>query len=257
MGGGGLAGSFARQSNRLLLRQAVQCAESPDQIARINRHNFACRKKVRERVESNTIVRIVEQRHQHDAIRDIKIGVAGRQLTALEYNRTGHRNLNNLKFLSVRSTGIFQPAQIGVQRHVIFGPLIPFDHGDYGIRSDETGDVIDVSMSVVTGDAAIEPDDRLRTKIIREHQLISRAIHRRVALLNRGEQAFLSGENRAAAIDIDRSTFEYDAVLLADGLYDVSPSRRRHALAIFPVKRVIGIFGPCIELKVQGEQAEI
>src|ERR1700730_13607285 len=60
----------------LLLCHTVQSAESPDQIAAVDRYDFACGEKVSEGVERNAIVRIVEDRHQHRAIGDIKIGVA-------------------------------------------------------------------------------------------------------------------------------------------------------------------------------------
>src|SRR5208282_2291054 len=94
-----LAGSLDA-SCRLLLRHAVQRTESPDQIARIDRHDFASGENFRERVERNSIIRIVEDRRQHGSIRNIKVGVAGGQLAPFEYDRTRHGNFDDLEFLS-------------------------------------------------------------------------------------------------------------------------------------------------------------
>ena len=53
-----------------------------------------------------------------------------------------------------------------MQRRIIFAQLILLDHRDHGIRSDKAGNVIDVAVSVVAGDAAVEPDDGLHSKIV-------------------------------------------------------------------------------------------
>src|ERR1700694_5830511 len=53
----------------LLLRHAVQRPKSPDQIAAIDRYDFARWEDLGERVERDAIVRIIEDRHKHGAIR--------------------------------------------------------------------------------------------------------------------------------------------------------------------------------------------
>src|SRR5437660_7805286 len=170
-------GRLSLRFSGLLLRHTVQSAESPDQIAAIDRHDFACGETFRERVERNTIVRIVEDWHQYCSVRNIKIGVAGWQLAALEHDWTRHGNFDDLEFSSVSSAGVFQAAKVRMQGRIILAPLILLDHRHDGIRSDEACDVIDVAMSVVAGNAAIEPNDGLRTKIVGEHLLISCAVH--------------------------------------------------------------------------------
>src|SRR5208337_4288401 len=116
-----------------------------------------------------------------------------------EHDWTRHGNLDDLQPLPAGSARIFQAAQVRVQGHVVFAPLIRFDHRDHGIGSAETCDVVNVSVGVVAGDAAVEPDDGLCAKIVGEHSLIGRAVHGRVALLCVGEQAFLGGDESAAA----------------------------------------------------------
>ena len=125
-----------------------------------------------------------------------------------------------------------------MQSLVILTPLILIDHGDYCIRCGKAGNVVDMTMSVVAGDSAIEPDHGLRAQIIGKHLLIGRAIHGRVALLDAGEQAFLSCEQCAAAVDVDRSAFERHAALVFVWTHEMSPGGLCHPLAIFLVELV-------------------
>src|SRR5262249_48604368 len=60
----------------LLLRQAVQGSEPPHQIDRVNADNLMLRQQVRQRVERDAVVRIVERRHEDDAVRDVEVRVA-------------------------------------------------------------------------------------------------------------------------------------------------------------------------------------
>src|SRR5271165_4791709 len=123
-----------------------------------------------------------------------------------------------------------------MQRRVIFTSLILVDHRDHGVWSDKARDVVDVAVSIVAGDSAIEPDDGLHSQIIGKHLLIGGAIHGRIALLNAGEQAFFSGKERAATVDVDRSAFEDGAALFPSRLHETSTRGLRHALAIFLVR---------------------
>ena len=75
---------------RLLLGHAVDRPESPDQISTVNSNHFAVGKDVGQNVERNTIIWIVEDRHQHNSISDIEICIAGREPASFEVNRRGH-----------------------------------------------------------------------------------------------------------------------------------------------------------------------
>src|ERR1019366_10696530 len=65
------------------------------------------------------------------------------------------------------------------------------------------------------------------------------------------------GDESATSVDVDRSALEHNAVFFAEREYSACASGLRHALANFLVKFVIGIFRPCVELKVQSEQPRI
>ena len=77
-----------------------------------------------------------------------------------------------------------------MQGRVILALLVRLDHGDHGMGSDKASDVVHVSVRVVAGDAAVEPDHGPHAKIIGEQLLIGRTVHRRIALLRGGEQHF-------------------------------------------------------------------
>src|SRR5687767_6036110 len=63
----------------LLLRHAVQGAEAPHQIDCVNANDGATGKELRERRQRHPIERIIERRHQHLFVADVKVRVAGRQ----------------------------------------------------------------------------------------------------------------------------------------------------------------------------------
>src|SRR5262249_9780004 len=64
---------------RLLLRQAVQRAQAPDEIHRVDPDHLAVREALREHVQRNAIVAVVERRHDHHAVRDVEVRVARRE----------------------------------------------------------------------------------------------------------------------------------------------------------------------------------
>src|SRR6266487_106608 len=77
--------------------------------------------------------------------------------------------------------------------------------------------------------------------------------HVRVALLLLAEQAFLGREDCAGAVDVDRATLEHDA-----GTDCKRPDFRRvssfgHEAADFFVVTPVGIFGPRVKAKLEGE----
>ena len=67
---------------RLLLGNAVERAESEDQIAARNSGDFAIWKQARECIQRHAIVRIIESGHEHDLVGYVEIRVAcGKALT--------------------------------------------------------------------------------------------------------------------------------------------------------------------------------
>ena len=69
---------------RLLLGHAVHCAQAPDEISGIDGDDLAGGKQVRQRVKRDAVVGAIEDRREHDSVRDVEVGVAGGKATAFE-----------------------------------------------------------------------------------------------------------------------------------------------------------------------------
>src|ERR1700733_11233965 len=165
----GQPSSLSLRGLRLLLRHAMQRAESPDQIAGINRHDFARREKLGESVERNAIIWIVEHRHEHQAIRDIKIGVAGGRAEAFKDDRARQRDFDDVKSLTMLIACGAEASEIVMQSGIIYVRVVRLNHRDDRVGRYETGDIVDVAVGVISLDAVAEPDARLDPEIIGKH----------------------------------------------------------------------------------------
>src|SRR2546425_12200854 len=76
---------------RLLLRHAVERAQTPDQVQRRDAHDAPIGKQLLQYGLSYAVVPVVEGRKQHDAVGNVEVGVAGRQSLVLVEHRTRHR----------------------------------------------------------------------------------------------------------------------------------------------------------------------
>ena len=87
-----------------------------------------------------------------------------------------------------------------------------FDDGDDRVWVDEAGQVVDVAVSVVAGDAVLQPDHSLDSKIFCEIALPVRALETWIPNLRvRAEQALLGGEQKTGAVYIDAAAFQHDS----------------------------------------------
>ncbi len=195
----------------LLLSHAVQGAESPDEVAGINRDDFARGEKRCQRVQGDAVVGIVEDGREHDAVRDVEIGVAGGQAPPLKDDGTGHGKFDDVQRLARLVARAAETEKVVAQGFVIHIFRIVLDHGDDRIWSDEAGEVVDVTVGIVAEDAFAEPDRVRCTEVVGEELFVVGAGHAWIALLDFAEQAFFRGEERAASVDVDGAAFEDDA----------------------------------------------
>jgi hypothetical protein len=86
--------------SRLLLRHAMQRAESQHQIAAGNSNNFATRKKRSQRIQRHAIARISKRRNNQQLVGNIKIGITGGQPLLIEINWRRHRQRNHAQRFS-------------------------------------------------------------------------------------------------------------------------------------------------------------
>src|SRR6266849_399653 len=102
-----------------LLRHAVDGAEAEDEIAAVNRHDFAPREKFVQGVQGDSIVGIIEYWNEYKFVCDIKVCIAGREALFVEKHRRGHRQRLNAKRLAVLILHRLQQREIFLQRGIV------------------------------------------------------------------------------------------------------------------------------------------
>src|SRR5215471_3823866 len=75
---------------RLLLGQAMQGAESPDQIDGVDAYDRTVLDQLRQDAQCEAIFWVVERRHQNRRVANIEVRIAGRQPAAVEIERRRH-----------------------------------------------------------------------------------------------------------------------------------------------------------------------
>jgi hypothetical protein len=162
----------------------VHGAESPDEVAGINGDDFARGEQRGQRVQGDAVVGVVEDGHEHDAVGDVEVGVAGGQAALLEDDGAGHGKFDDVERLAGLICSGAEAAEIVAEGLVVYIFGISLDHGDDGVGGDEAGEVVDVAVSVVAEDAAAEPDGVRGAEVIGEELLVVFAVHVGIALLN-------------------------------------------------------------------------
>jgi len=117
----------------------------------------------------------------------------------------------------VEVPGGFEAVEILCKWLMVVVGRICLSRGDNCIVSDETGDIVDMTMGVVPGAASIEPDDLVDTEIVVESLLQLLTSHSRISLLDTAEKTFLRSKQHPSTVNIDTSAFEHDAMFSAVG----------------------------------------
>src|SRR5579863_6894270 len=248
-------------TGRLLLGHAVESAEAPDEIDRMDADDFAAGECGGDGVEGDAVVGIVKCGHEHDAVSDIEVGVAGGQALVAKYDRARQRELDEVELLAGGRARGFEAGEVVGERLVVGVAGVGFDDGKDGVGRGEARDVVDMAVGVVAGDATAEPDDLIDAEVVVERALELLAAHAGIALLDVAEQAFFRGEQSAGAVDVDGAAFEHrqmmGAVVELDGrLPGAHPEGFGGAGGNLIVEMPVVVFGPGVELPVgQGDVA--
>ena len=124
-----------------------------------------------------------------------------------------------------------QELEIFGERLVVLVGAVGLARDDDGGGADEAREVVDVTVRVVAGDAAVEPQRLRHAELLREHALEIALGHARVADLHGlGEEALTRREHRALSVEIDAAALEHDAPLA-----DILAVIRRHKYSRYPV----------------------
>src|SRR5438445_4974049 len=99
-------------NRRMLLGHAVDRAETPDQVSAIYSDDFTVRKDVGKDVESYTIVWIIENRDEHEAVGNIEICITRGKPAAFEIHRSRHGQINCRERLAAFDGCVSQAADV-------------------------------------------------------------------------------------------------------------------------------------------------
>ncbi len=80
-----------------------------------------------------------------------------------------------------------------MERGVVFIRWVVLDNRDDSARTNKAGQVVNMAVRIVAGDAAVEPQDFFDAKIISQHFFQILPGQTGITLLKRTEQAFLRG----------------------------------------------------------------
>src|SRR5882757_4774599 len=149
----------ARALRGFLLRHTVYRAQAENQIETRNSNNFAGRKQISKLSEGYGVFRIVERRHEHNLIRNIKISVARGKPLPIEIYGCGHGQSFNAQRVAVLIFHLAKQRKILLQRRVIRFGRIFFNYGHHRRGIHETRQIVHVAVRVVPSDPVLEPQN--------------------------------------------------------------------------------------------------
>jgi len=207
------------RKRRLLLGQAMEGAEAPDEVHGVNADDRAIGKQFRQRAKRDAVFRIVEGRDQHCRVGDIKVGVAGRQALAVEAERRRHRERNHLYPRTVFQAHSFKPFAIFLEDRVIgvAGIVLAAQHHGFGV--DEAAKVIHMAVRIVAGNALPEPQNVPHAEVLAQGRFDLFLVQARIPHLDSGiEQALFRSQKGSLTVHVDAAAFEHKVAFACSGL---------------------------------------
>ena len=205
-----------------------------------------------EQPKRSAVVRIVERGRENRAVGDVEIGVTRRKPLAVEVERRGQRQGDDLDLRAVFEPHPFEPLAILLQRSVIDVAGIGLVAEHHGARVDEAAQVVDMPVRVVAGDTLAQPQHVRDAQVVAEGPLELGARQPGVAHLDLGvEQALLGGEERATAVHVDASPLQHHVALAGARAKHAQAEPFRDSLGHLVVLLPVGILGPAGEAEAR------
>lgn len=155
-----LPGEFIRLiRGGLLLGHAMNRAEPPHQIGTGDTHHLAHGEEILQCCQCSLVVRAMIGGHQHCVIGDIKVGIAGWETIPLVLNGGWHTQGHDAKWTPMLIRHFPQPFQVVLERTIVDLGGVFFDRTDDGRRIDEAGDVVNVTIGVVSHNPVTQPEN--------------------------------------------------------------------------------------------------
>ncbi len=124
------------------------------------------------------------------------------------HNFPGHRQGHNF-YLALADFHLAQMREILSERPVVFVVVIFFDNGHNGSLGNKAGEIVDVAIGIIAGDAVAEPENFAYAEKIPEALLDFIATQLRIAIWI--QETRFGSKQCAPAVYLDRAAFQYHA----------------------------------------------
>ena len=140
-------------------------------------HDFAGGEAIGDDVEGVAVVGVVEGGDEYEVIGDVEVGVTCREALAFENYWRGHGKFDDLEGLTAWVAEGLETIEVLGQRDVVVVGGVRFDAGEDCVFGYEAGYVVDVSVGVVAGTTAVQPESLVDAEVVVEG-LFKRALCR-------------------------------------------------------------------------------
>src|SRR5439155_25451633 len=181
-------------------------------------------------------------------VRDVEVRVARGQALAVEIQRRGHGQRDNLDPRAILEPHALESFPVFLEWPVVRIARIILSSEDHGPRPDEPADIIYVAVRVVARDSLPQPQHVGHAKVLAEDAFEILPAEPGVPRL-RGlvKQALFGGHERPAAVDVDAAAFEAHVASplgAGAGAKQAQLERLRHALGYGVALTPVRILGP-------------
>ena len=152
----------------LLLGEAVEGAEAPDQVDGVDADDLAVGEATGDDVEGVAVVAVVEGGDEDERVGDVEVRVAGGEALAFEDYGRRHGEFDYFEGFVVEVAEAAEAVEVFGEGEMIFVAGVGLDAGEDFIFADEAGDVVDVAVGVVAGAALVKPEDFFDAEIFIE-----------------------------------------------------------------------------------------
>ena len=138
---------------------------------------------------------------------------------------------------------------IGILRNAVLRIALvvrPREHHFAGPR--ETAQVVDVPVRLVVDDAFAQPDDAGDAQVFVQQDLHLTRVELRIAV--RVQQALLGGEQRALAVDVNRTAFQHERRAIAVAAFDLQHLARDQVVLVPRKVEAVAQSAPGVEQPV-------
>jgi len=156
---------------RLLLGQAVQGAQAPDQIHGMDAYHGTIPEQFAQNAQRHPVLWGVERRHDDSGVANVEIRIARRQPHPVKIQRRWHRQFDHLRPAAIFQAQIPDAFPVFGERPVICVARIVFAYQYERFGVHKPADVVNVAVGIIPLGAFGQPENVRHSKIVFERRL--------------------------------------------------------------------------------------